>query len=274
MILYCTDHPSSSTIMGAISEALGIELTKPPWPRPLQGPAVFYGRDRGTLDIVRQARVSGFDWWMADNGYLGRSRAGLAQDHPDRYAGFYKISKNGFQHTGRGEGNKKRFYRALELSDGLVYREKWRKRTEQGHILICPPIREYDRLHHFSTEHWIRWARTRVRTVTNRGIRMRFKPGDKRGDMGKGATRTLAQDLLDCHAVVTHDSNVVVEALLEGIDCFVTGDSPAQVFGNCDLTLLENPQRLADRHEWFCVLANNQWTLREIRKGRANHLFT
>ena len=97
---------------------------------------------------------------------------------------------------------------------------------------------------------------------------MRYKPGDTRR-LKKLPDRSLSDDLKNCYALVTHDSNIAVEAIMAGVPVFVTGTSPAQVFGNVDLFTIVEPRMEFDRWEWLSILANNQWTLNEIRDGMA-----
>lgn len=254
MIAYDTGHISSETVMEPVARGLGAKLIKPPWPRPLKGPGVFYGRDRGTLSIMRQCANDRVPWFMVDNGYFGARR----------YDGYYKISRNGFQCDGLGVPDYDRLAEVLAIT-GQSIRHKWRKRSLKAHVLICPPIVEYERCHWFSHTHWLRFVTHAVRKATERKFRLRYKPGDKRGT----DSRTLEDDFTHCHAVVTHDSNIAVEAIMEGIPAFVTGTSPAQVFGNVDLALIDKPRRDANRLKWLAILANNQWTLDEIASGMA-----
>ncbi len=256
MIVYHTGHVSSQFVCKAMARGLLCDIAQPPWSRPLETPAAFYGRDRGTLAIAAQCAAAGDHWLMADNGYLGRRQ----------YDGYYKISRDGFQCDGVGVPDEKRLVKALGFT-GQEFVKKWRPQTKNGHILVCPPIPDYERLHYFSAHLWWHGIKKQIRDVTNRRLRVRHKPGS---ELASG--RALAEDLKDCHAVVTHDSNIVVEAILAGIPVFVTGTSPAQVFGNVDVLTIREPRLDVDRWEWLSILANNQWTLNEIRDGMANDI--
>lgn len=255
MIVYHTGHISSKIVCKALASGFGCDIAVKPWPRPLQTPAAFYGRDRGTLSIVAQCAADGNHWIMADNGYMGAGQ----------YDGYYKLSRDGYQCDGTGIPDEKRLVDVMALT-GQKFVKEWRPRTKHGHIVICPPIFGYDRAHFFSSVRWQRAIGKQIRQTTKRKIRVRYKPGDKRVT----DQRSLADDLKDCHALVTHDSNIAVEAIMAGIPVFITGTSPAQVFGNVDLFTILDPRIDADRWEWLSILANNQWTLNEIRDGMAN----
>ena len=258
MIVYDTDHISSSAVCAPVAAGFGWQLNVAPWKRPVHGPAAFYGRDRGTLAVRRQCEADGVDWYMIDNGYMGARR----------YDGFYKITRNAFQCDGRDAPDEKRLASILDHTGMRV--DDWRKPTKSGHILMCPPIKEYDDCHWFSTYLWLRRNSREIRKALGkagkREIRVRYKPGDTR-NVGE---RPLEQDFKNCHALVTHDSNIVVEAIAAGIPCFVTGKSPAQVLGNVDLWTIGDPRMDVDREEWLAILAANQWTLGEVRHGLAN----
>ncbi len=255
MIVYDTGHRSSEIVCAALAEGFGCDIAVPPWTRPLETPAAFYGRDRGTLAIVRQCAAVGNHWIMADNGYIGANQ----------YDGYYKLSRDGFQCDGTGIPDEKRLVGVLAIT-GQKFVKDWRPRTKNGHILMCPPIAGYERTHWFSAYQWRRGISKQIRKLTKRKVRVRYKPGDQRavGDP------PLAADLKNCHALVTHDSNIAVEAIMAGVPVFITGTSPAQIFGNVDLATIVDPRTEGDRWEWLSILANNQWTLKEIRDGMAN----
>ena len=269
MKIYCTKHFASEAVCEAMAEGFGCERDTV-WERPLTGPAAFYGRDRGTLAIMRQCVADGTDWFMADNGYLTPRIQG-DPEAPGRFAGYYKISRNGFQCDGLGEPDYDRLNAILALT-GQEFIADWRETNDEAHILICPPIPDYERVHFFSTFEWNRYTvKGGLRRRTDRNWRHRYKPGDPRAKKKRG--RTLEEDFDNCHAVITHDSNIVVEAILAGIPVFVTGDSPAKVWRNVDLANIDNPNmENVSRAKWLATLANNQWTLDEIRQGMANQV--
>ncbi len=263
MIVYDTGHINSASVCPSLADGFGWELKtrsqKPkgyfnPWPRPLRGPAAIYGHDRGTMAVKRQCEADGRDWFFADNGYIGASK----------YDGFYKISRNAFQCSGRGAPDEARLARLLDITGTRI--EKWRKPTPSGYILVCPPITAYDKCLWFSTTEWIDGVSREIRKASKREIRLRHKPVP---DAPKQPP-PLAKHLAGAHALVTHDSNIVVEAILAGVPAFVTGKSPAAIFGNVDLATIEEPRRDLDRAEWLAILAADQWTLAEIRDGAAN----
>jgi hypothetical protein len=219
-----------------------------------------YGKKRGTLDIVRALARAGCNWLYADNGYLRPSR------HSDgAYSGFYKVTLNAFQLSGAaasppvspGDPEGEARFRALNIEVS-----PWRRGG--NHIVVCPPIEEYCSLMGFDGAAWLARVRDTLAAHTDRPVMIRRRP---RPDAPSVAQRPLADDLGDAWALVTHDSNVVVEATVLGVPCFVTGPGPAEWLGNVDLARIEDPVRDRDRRRWLAHLAANQWTLAEMRDG-------
>jgi len=72
----------------------------------------------------------------------------------------------------------------------------------------------------------------------------------------------------DCWALVTHSSNVAVDAVIAGVPVFVEPTSPAAPVGNLDLAKMENPN-MPERGPWFDSLMAQQFTVDEMRSGLA-----
>jgi hypothetical protein len=88
------------------------------------------------------------------------------------------------------------------------------------------------------------------------------------------STRPLSDDLQNAWAVVTYNSNSGVEALVAGVPVFAF-DEGSMVWPVCNksLSAIESPC-LPDRQQWLNDLSYAQWTLDEMKEGRAwHHLF-
>ena len=79
---------------------------------------------------------------------------------------------------------------------------------------------------------------------------------------------TLPEALKTAHALVTHSSNVAIEAVCLGTPVFVSHTSAAAPVGHTDLSHIEKPA-YPDRSAWLSHLAYNQFSLEEIADGRA-----
>jgi hypothetical protein len=212
----------------------------------------MYGFLRGLLPVLRAAQDRSRPWVYADRGYF---RASYGND----YSGYFRLTRDRVQHDGSGDGDSDRWKR-LELE---IF--PWRKgRT----ILVCPPGDIFTKaIGGFSASDWLTETLQKLRRSTDRPIVVRQKPAP-----GSGA-RPLVEDLKDAHALVTYMSNTAVEALLFGVPVFVTGDSIATSMGKRDLAEIESPYYPEDRERWARVVAANQWTLSDLRQGKANGLF-
>ena len=67
-------------------------------------------------------------------------------------------------------------------------------------------------------------------------------------------------------ALVNHNSNPAVTAVLHGTPAFVGSSSIAVPVSNLDFSQIENPLR-PDRTQWANDLAWTEWTRDEIAKG-------
>lgn len=188
-----------------------------------------------TWTSLQAIRRAGGTWYFGDHGYFGRGE-------------YYRITKNAFQHDGRGEPD----YSRLRLKP-----KPWR--TSGSHVVVCPPDDAIAELRGFNVETWLRNVRKRLKQNTDREIIIR----------DRHAQTSLLKDFADAWALVTWASNAAVEALMEGVPVFCTDDCAAQVMGLSDPVNIEYPRYPDNREEWAAVLAANQFTMSEIAAGVA-----
>jgi hypothetical protein len=240
---YVTPGREPSLVLGkAFAEGCGGDLVDTRFVA--NRPAAFYGVSKYTLPIFQACQARGLDHYYVDNGYF----------RPGHFDGYFRITRNAPQHSGIGRPDYDR-WKALGLAI-----KPWR--TTGRHVLVIGQSRTYFELRGERpvTRFWD--IVTAIAEVTDRPILYRPKP------TASGPRRSLAEDLRDAWCVVAFTSNVAVEALLEGIPVFVTGDCAARVMGETDLGQIETPRRPDTRDEWAAVLAANQWTVDEIRSGK------
>lgn len=189
--------------------------------------------------ILRQAQAQGRTWYYGDHAYFSRHR-------------FFRVTRNAYQvYDLSGEGDPKRFeYLSLSIDD-------WKRRGE--HILLCPNSPTFFGLHGQDCDRWIEDTTRELRKHTDREIRVRFKRSPVQFEI----------DLSRAWAVVVYTSVCGVHAAMAGVPCFATERCASQAFGTSDLSLIETPVRPDNRYEMACVLAANQWTPREMSRGRA-----
>ena len=191
--------------------------------------------------VLREAQRQKRTWYYADHGYYGRGQ-------------FYRVTRNAYQHTGNGTSNGRRF-----KAFGLPV-QPWR--DSGRHIVVCPNSEIYCRLHGFDVNDWLWRVTTVLQTHTDREIRVRWKTDER--------TRPLTHDLVDAHAVVVFSSAAALRALIAGVPVFTLAQFAASArMGISDLAQIESPVYPDDRESFLSVLADQQWTLDEIKSGLA-----
>lgn len=186
-------------------------------------------------DNLQECIRAGYDFYYGDHAYFGRGK-------------FWRVTKNAYQHDGRGEPDFKR----LAMFHTKV--EPWKKGGR--HILVCTQTeRYYERM---GQPNWLENILNVLKIYTDRDIIVRHK----------NITRPLKHDLNDAFCVICYSSNVAVEAIMQGIPVITTGDCAASRMGLHDPANVEKPYYPDDRMEWAATLAANQWTLKEIAAGQ------
>ena len=201
------------------------------------GPSAFYGMRTGHMDLFRAAQAGG-DWYYVDNAYFGRER-------------YFRVTRNGLQYRGPLRPDWRRWARLC------VRPQPWRRGGR--HVLLCLQSETFHELLGGDRATWIAAVRASLAQHTDRPVRVREK----------GAPRALDEDLHDCWAVVTLQSNCAVDALVAGVPAFVLGESAAAPLALTDLSQIEHPLYPDHREPWLATLAGQQWTLEEFRQGIA-----
>lgn len=201
-------------------------------PRDAKG-YVFYGVNQSNMGTFKHAKAKG-DWFYIDGSYFDKVRGQQ-----------FRITKNAFQ------------IRAVDhVSDGLrfaalgVPMQLWKTTRLDEYALAV------DQSATFMADlaRAPSWLADRVALYVLQGGRVKVRPWS--ADKLKLAT-TLAADIEGASVVVTHSSAAAVEALIAGVGSIVSPMSA--VYG----------LHPADRMNALGVLADNQWTIDEIRNGKA-----
>jgi len=202
------------------------------------GAVACYGMLRGLREILDAAQ--GREWFYLDNGYFG-------------HGAYFRVTRGALQLQGRQvepRGLARLYEHALPWRD-------WQRTG--SHVLIAQQTDAWYALNGLGgIEQWTRCAADELRRHTGRQIVIREKCSPV----------PLDEHLADCWAVVTHSSNVAVDAIVRGIPAFVLGQSAAAPVALSDLSRIESPLRYEDRLHWAARLAANQWTLDEMRSGQ------
>lgn len=221
--------------------------------------AVFYGLFGNCKTAFIDYRRVGKKAVYIDLGYWERELGG-------KLTGFHKVSVNGrhptayFQNRPMPESR----FRSLGLKI-----KPWRKGGK--HILIAGMGAKAAPIEGFKPSQWEEAAVRELRNYTDRPIIYRPKPSwgaatPIEGTIFSGRDQKLSEVLEDCWAVVSHHSNVCVDALLEGIPVFCF-HGVASVMGLKELSLIERPVYPENREQWAANIAWTQWRPSEMETG-------
>ena len=214
-------------------------------------------------EVFRQQRTKNLDVIVLETGYINR---GDGENH------HYAAGFNGL--NGRAD------FRNRGMSDDRVKKlgvnlKPWRK--DGNHVLLCGQVpwdASVEMCHDYPG--WLHHTAWQIKYQTKREIRFRPHPLADLPPI-RGCTHskvTIQEDLKDCWAVVTYNSNSSVEAVLEGIPAFTfDAGAMAKDVSSQWLQELERPYMPA-REAWLNDLAYTQWTPEEMKSGEAwAHLF-
>jgi len=226
--------------------------------RPDTDVAVFYGFNRDLLDGYRVAGKKAIyvdlGYW-AREGQTGHHKLGLNSRHPTAY----------FQRRAHAPDR----WRRLNVTI-----QPWRAANPAAPIIVAGMSGKGALAEGFHPQEWERKAIAELRKHTQRRIIYRPKPnwtGSRPidgADFQKGDSqgRDVPVVLRNCHAIVTHHSNVAVDALLAGVPVFSVEGIAAKL-GLSDLSKIETPVYPDGREQWAYDAAYTQWTVPEMASG-------
>jgi hypothetical protein len=155
-------------------------------------------------------------------------------------------------------------------------------RNNGSHILITLQRPMGWSMRGYNLMKWLEETFAKIRQHSDRPIVIRWHPGDwksfpnyapllkKYNAVVSPQERHITEDLVNCWALICHNSTPSAVAPIEGIPAFIT-DSPIYSQGgdvaNTDFSRLENPI-LADREQWIKKLAQCHWSFADLRSGR------
>lgn len=219
--------------------------------------AVFYGLSDRLSEIMQDYSAQAVAVHI-DLGYWRRRIA-------TRYDGYHKITINSRHPDAYFRNKKHSHFRFNQL--GLRV-DPWQNNTK--HIMVAGMSAKAAIAEGFSPEEWEKRTIERLRSITDRKIIYRPKPNWSGATLIQGTefqrNIDLRVALCNCHAVVTHHSNVAVDALLAGVPVFCER-GVASVMSVNDYNMIETPLRPDDRNAWANDVAYCQWSLSEMSSG-------
>ena len=220
--------------------------------------AVWYGYSKPIMEGYRRAGKKAIyvdlGYW-AREGFTGHHKLAINSRHPTSY----------FQ---RRRHSPDRF-RKLPVTV-----KPWTKSGD--FVIVAGMSAKGAAAEGLNAEEWERRAVAELRKHTSRRIVYRPKPNWHSAtriegtDFQKGHSQgdDVPDVLRNCHAVVTHHSNVAVDALLAGVPVFCL-EGIASVLGKSNLSEIESPIRPEGREQWAYDAAWTQWSVPEMASGAA-----
>ena len=200
--------------------------------------SVFFFGNPELWFLFEPIKKYSLNYFYADKAYFDRSN-------------YYRITKNALQLTDFSDVNNERFEK---LKIPISPRRFGKK------ILICPQSEIFFKLNGLDRGQWLNETIQQIRIYTDRPIEIRYKE--------RINTETAFSSALhDVHAVVVYTSIAGVQAALNGVPCFATHDSATKYFSSGVISNIESPFIPEHIYELACALANNQWTIDEIKRG-------
>lgn len=212
------------------------------------------GTLRGTETIIWESQRRGHNFYYMDHAYFHATR--LYQGDIQ-----YRIIKSQMQLNhlvDLDEEDYKRIDRYKPITTKPF--------TKNGnHILLCPPTKAICRLYNLGDEQsWIDDMVLELKSHTDRDIIIRKKD----------ETKTLQEQLKNCHAIVTHQSTAAIQAILQGIPSFCDLISQSVPVSETDISKIETPFYPDDdlRKQWIDSLLSCQFNMSEISNGKAREI--
>ena len=214
-------------------------------------------RSMGKRKLIKQCWDNNHTFYYMDSGYIGNYKS---KTNPQGWKLWHRIVKNDVQHN-------EIIDRPDDRWKSLDYPIETRKQGK--HILLVTPSEKPCKFYGIEKDKWVNETISKIKLYTDRPIIVRDKaPRQQR------ITRTIFEDLNNCHALVTYQSIAAVESVLYGVPAFTLAPTAADVVCDKDLSLIEHPT-IQDKdkiYKWACHLAYGQFHIDELKNGTAYRL--
>lgn len=256
---------------GMIAGGGEVATMKPPrsYDRPEADIAIFYGLKGGLREIMRDYHQAGRHTLYVDLGYWGRANAA------GRFHGMHKIVVDGLHPTAEMLAKVKRGRARYWRTGGPDLMPPQRNGMA---FLLAGMSAKAAWVYDMEPHEWERRTVQRVRTLAPATeIMYRPKPSWRTATPLPFTTwndphkQALHEAFKHTCAVVTHHSNVAIDALAAGLPCYTEGGAAASLslqFGD-----LKDPPPIDEeaRDDLMFRLAQCQWDLRDMTNGLFLH---
>jgi hypothetical protein len=208
----------------------------------------------GKRKLIRECQEKNHTFYYMDSGYVGNYKSTA---NPHGWKLYHRIVKNDVQHN-----------KIIDRPD-----DRWRKldypifkRKQGNHILLVTPSEKPCKFYGIDRDSWVNETVAEIKKHTDRPIVIRDKAVRQ-----QRITKTIFEDLENCHALVTYQSIAAIESVLYGVPAFTLAPTAADTVCDKDLILIETPtQQDKDKiYKWACHLAYGQFHIDEFKNGIA-----
>lgn len=200
-----------------------------------------YGYLRGTGELYKNAK----EFWYLDHGYFQQSRREFKKNNVfiKDFDGYFRIVHNNFWHDGSTDFPEDRFEKLnLEINS---------QKKNGDYIILSEPTHEASI--YFSLNNWTQKTIKTIKKYTDRKIIIHNRTSD-----------TPLNILLEKASVFVSDhSSAGFLAMLKGIPAIFTNSALKSI------SSIENIENLKINEKILTNLAYCQWTLEEIKSGKA-----
>lgn len=237
---YLNRGGGGNPVVKAFASSLGARLAYAE-DGPQDGVAVVWGVLRNSKTVIDAVQARRGHFYYIDHAYFARG-----------HLRSYRITRNAF------EAGPIRDCPTDRLEGLGIDLQPWK--SGGRYILVCPPTDYFMQAH--DAHSWLDDTLAALKAHTDREIIVRLKP-----QPGEAVT-PLAEAMAGAHALVTHSSNVAVEAVVAGTPVFVSPTSAAAPMGLTNLAQIEEPVR-PNRMPWLAHLTYSQFSFEEVKYGTA-----
>jgi len=209
-------------------------------------PITCFGILRGTGELLKQSK----EFYYFDHAYLYGNRHSPSKVTGER---IYRLTKNHYhiqtiqELTDEDNERIKKYKQYIKL-------QPWK--SDGNYILIIAPSHFQIAYHNIGS--WVDDTIKTLKQYTDRPIKVRDKKSSK----------PLREEVQSAYAIVSHNSAVVVDAVLNGVPVFCDKMNMGVPMGLTDFSKIEQPIKPA-RLKWIHSLLANQFTMTEIKNGTA-----
>ena len=201
------------------------------------------------LEICKRYNLKFYNF---DSGYFGNKKTKT----------IFRLSVNNFQNVGPIIDRPADRWEKLNIDQSSF---------KQGStIVVVPPDRKIvHTLGLGSEDHWIEKIVVKIKSVTDRSIKIRRRPEPRADRIVSTTFKDFIKD--DTFCVVGYSSNALVEAAMHDIPVISLGHSATKSLYKYQLEDIEKikPAYLSDKQAWLNHLAYSQFTREELLSGVA-----